>query len=114
MAKFKMIDYGGILLNLAGCLLILIPLSGGGIAYAWNSALVISMLAIGGAIWVAFGLWEWKIARMPIMPCRSDWAAFAKNMTDKSSETLRGTTLLILVCAIVSTGKRLLWQLLLP
>ncbi|KAH8176376.1 major facilitator superfamily protein [Sarocladium implicatum] len=70
VAKFKMIDYGGILLNLAGCLLILIPLSGGGIAYAWNSAIVISMLAVGGIIWIAFGLWEWKLARVPIMPLR--------------------------------------------
>jgi MFS family permease len=68
LAKLKMIDYGGILLNLAGCLLILVPLSGGGITYAWDSTLVISMLTLGGALWVAFALYEWKLAKVPIMP----------------------------------------------
>ena len=66
--KLKMIDYGGILLNLAGCLLVLVPLSGGGISYAWNSAMVIALFTIGGILWVAFVLYEWKLAPVPIMP----------------------------------------------
>ncbi|KAL2203374.1 major facilitator superfamily transporter [Sarocladium strictum] len=70
LEKFKMIDYGGILLNMAGCLLVLIPLSGGGVTYSWNSAIVIGMLAVGGVIWFAFVGWEWKVAKVPIMPLR--------------------------------------------
>ena len=67
-AKIKMIDYGGILLNIAACLMILIPVSGGGVSYAWNSPLVIAMMTVGGLLWVAFGLYEWKVAKVPILP----------------------------------------------
>jgi MFS family permease len=67
-AKVRMIDYGGIALNVAACLLILIPLSGGGLTYAWDSPLVISMLTVGSLMFVAFVLYEWKLAPVPIMP----------------------------------------------
>lgn len=68
--KVKKIDYGGIALNLAAVLLVLIPLSGGGVQYAWNSALVITMLTVGGCTAIAFVLYEWKVAPIPIMPVR--------------------------------------------
>jgi hypothetical protein len=68
MAKVKMIDYGGIMLNITGCLLILVALSGGGVSYAWNSPIVISLLTVGGVVWLAFILYEWKLAPVPIMP----------------------------------------------
>ncbi|KAF2637605.1 major facilitator superfamily transporter [Massarina eburnea CBS 473.64] len=68
--KVKKIDYGGIALNLAAVLLILIPLSGGGVQYAWNSGLVIAMLTVGGCTAIAFVLYEWKVAPIPIMPVR--------------------------------------------
>lgn len=68
--KVKKIDYGGIALNLAAVLLVLIPLSGGGVQYAWDSALVIAMLTVGACTAIAFVLYEWKIAPIPIMPVR--------------------------------------------
>jgi EmrB/QacA subfamily drug resistance transporter len=68
--KVRKIDFGGIALNLAAVLLVLIPLSGGGVQYAWNSPLVIAMLTIGGCTTIAFILYEWKVAPIPIMPVR--------------------------------------------
>ncbi|KAF1998715.1 major facilitator superfamily transporter [Amniculicola lignicola CBS 123094] len=66
--KVRKIDYGGILLNIAAVLLILIPLSGGGVQYAWDSPLVIAMLTVGACTTIAFLLYEWKVAPVPIMP----------------------------------------------
>lgn len=68
--KVKKIDYGGIALNLAAVLLVLIPLSGGGVQYAWDSPLFIAMLSAGGCTTIAFVLYEWKVAKIPIMPVR--------------------------------------------
>ena len=68
--KIRKIDYGGIALNIAAVLLVLIPLSGGGVQYAWNSPLVIAMLTVGGFTAIAFLLYEWKIAPIPILPGR--------------------------------------------
>jgi MFS family permease len=68
--KVRKIDYGGIILNLAAVLLILIPLSGGGVQYPWNSPMVIAMLTVGGCTAIAFVLYEWKLAKVPIMPVR--------------------------------------------
>ncbi|RKU44265.1 hypothetical protein DL546_007450 [Coniochaeta pulveracea] len=70
VAKVKMIDYGGIALNLAAVLLILIPLSGGGDTYAWSSVQFIAMITIGGILAVVFVVYEWKWAPVPIMPLR--------------------------------------------
>ncbi|KAL0939938.1 major facilitator superfamily transporter [Colletotrichum truncatum] len=68
--KIKKIDYGGIVLNMASVLLLLIPLSGGGVTYPWSSPFVISAVTIGGVLGVLFVLFEWKLAKLPIMPLR--------------------------------------------
>jgi hypothetical protein len=83
-AKVKKIDYGGIVLNLAAVLLILIPLSGGGVQYPWDSPLVIAMLVVGVCTAIAFVLYEWKIAEVPIMPVRlvkypHCWSLYVQN-----------------------------------
>ncbi|KAI6778559.1 uncharacterized protein J7T54_003309 [Emericellopsis cladophorae] len=70
VAKMRRIDYGGILLNLASTLLLLVPLSGGGVTYAWASPFVVSTLALGAVLFVLFVLYEWKLAKLPIMPLR--------------------------------------------
>ncbi|KAL1876600.1 hypothetical protein Plec18167_005007 [Paecilomyces lecythidis] len=67
-AKFRMIDWLGLLINIAAVLLTLIPLSEGGSLYAWRSPLVIAMLTIGGVLLIVFVLIEWKVAKLPIMP----------------------------------------------
>ncbi|KAH0276528.1 MFS general substrate transporter, partial [Aureobasidium melanogenum] len=64
----KKIDYWGILLGSAAIMLILIPVSGGGSYFAWDSPLVISMLAVGGICALAFFFVEQKIALLPMMP----------------------------------------------
>ncbi|TLD11645.1 hypothetical protein PspLS_11539 [Pyricularia sp. CBS 133598] len=68
--KIKRIDHGGIVLNLASVLLVLIPLSGGGVTYAWASPFLVGTLVAGCVLAVGFVLYEWKVAEMPIMPLR--------------------------------------------
>jgi hypothetical protein len=70
MDKMKKIDYGGIVLNIASTLLLLIPLSGGGVTYAWSSAFFISATVAGVILMILFVLYEWKVATLPIMPLR--------------------------------------------
>jgi predicted membrane channel-forming protein YqfA (hemolysin III family) len=45
--KLTQIDYLGILLSAAGTILLLVPISGGGSTFAWNSAVVIALLIVG-------------------------------------------------------------------
>ncbi|KAG9186872.1 hypothetical protein G6011_09980 [Alternaria panax] len=70
LEKIKKIDCGGILLNIASTLLLLIPLSGGGVTYAWASPFFISCIIIGGVLGVLFVLYEWRLVALPIMPLR--------------------------------------------
>ncbi|KAJ5151316.1 MFS transporter [Penicillium canariense] len=64
----KKVDYFGVLTSSVGTIFLLIPISGGGAYFPWNSALVISMLAIGTVSLVLFVLVEWKLAKIPMMP----------------------------------------------
>ncbi|KAH8701610.1 MFS multidrug transporter-like protein [Talaromyces proteolyticus] len=68
--KVRMIDWLGLLINIAAVVLILIPISEGGSIYSWNSPLVIAMLIIGGLLIPAFVFVEWKVAKLPLMPIR--------------------------------------------
>ncbi|KAK1493539.1 major facilitator superfamily transporter [Colletotrichum abscissum] len=68
--KVNKIDYGGIALNMASTLLLLIPLSGGGVTYPWSSPFVIAGVVVGAVLAVLFVLYEWKLAKLPIMPLR--------------------------------------------
>ncbi|GJC91356.1 major facilitator superfamily transporter [Colletotrichum higginsianum] len=68
--KIRKIDYGGIALNMASTLLVLVPLSGGGVSYPWSSPFVIGAVVGGGVLGVLFVLYEWKLAKLPIMPLR--------------------------------------------
>lgn len=64
----KRIDFFGILTSSAAVILLLIPISGGGSYFNWDSAMVISMLAIGGCSLIVFLLVEWKVAALPMLP----------------------------------------------
>ncbi|GKT43566.1 efflux pump dotC [Colletotrichum spaethianum] len=68
--KVKKIDYGGIALNMASTLLVLVPLSGGGVSYPWFSPFVIAAVTVGAVLAVLFVLYEWKVPKLPIMPLR--------------------------------------------
>ncbi|KAM3070828.1 hypothetical protein ACMFMG_009746 [Clarireedia jacksonii] len=67
-ARLGMIDWIGVAISVAAIVLLLIPLSQGGSAFAWNSSLVIAMLAIGVVTFAVFLAVEWKVAKLPIMP----------------------------------------------
>lgn len=69
-AKLAKIDYLGILFSAVGTVLLLIPISGIGTEFAARSPMVISMLTIGGVFLVLFVLNEWKVAKLPMFPCR--------------------------------------------
>jgi MFS family permease len=45
--KIRVIDYYGVFFSSAATLLLLIPISGGGTYFEWNSPMVISMLVLG-------------------------------------------------------------------
>lgn len=70
LEKMGKIDFGGILLNIGSTLLLLIPLSGGGVTYAWSSAFFIGATVAGLVLTVLFVAYEWKLAPLPIMPLR--------------------------------------------
>ncbi|KAK1846242.1 major facilitator superfamily transporter [Colletotrichum chrysophilum] len=67
-SSVKKIDYAGSFTSSLGVILLLIPISGGGAYFPWNSAMVISMLTIGGLALVSFVVVEWKFAKLPMMP----------------------------------------------
>jgi MFS family permease len=66
--QFRLIDWAGIVTATVAIVLILIPLSGGGSYFEWDSPMVISMLAVGGCSFIAFLYVEWKVATLPMMP----------------------------------------------
>ncbi|PVH95089.1 MFS general substrate transporter [Periconia macrospinosa] len=70
ISKMKKIDYGGIVLNIASTLLLLVPLSGGGVTYAWTSPFFLGATITGVILTILFFLYEWKLASLPIMPLR--------------------------------------------
>jgi len=49
-----------------------VPISGGGSSFAWDSAEVIALLVVGAVMMFAFFICEWKIASLPILPCKLD------------------------------------------
>lgn len=67
----KKIDYWGSLTSSVAIIFILIPISGGGVYFDWDSPMVISLLTVGGLAIFAFVLVEWRYARLPMLPCKS-------------------------------------------
>lgn len=70
-AVSKQIDYFGILTGSAAIILLLIPISGGGTYFRWESPMVIAMLAVGGTCMLAFLVVEYSVALLPMMPRKS-------------------------------------------
>jgi MFS family permease len=66
--KVRAIDYYGVILSSSAVMLLLIPISGGGTYFEWNSPMVISMTTLGGICMISFIIVEWKVAMMPMMP----------------------------------------------
>ncbi|TFK32425.1 MFS general substrate transporter [Crucibulum laeve] len=66
--KLLAIDYLGAGLTLGGCTLIILPLIWGGVTFPWKSAVVLAPLFSGFLVVMLFCFWEWKGARLPIVP----------------------------------------------
>jgi MFS family permease len=64
----RQIDYYGILTGAVAIVLLLIPISGGGTYFNWNSPMVITMLVIGAIFLVGFLYVEHSVALLPMMP----------------------------------------------
>lgn len=58
LVRLQTIDFGGQILFLAGSGLLILGLTCGGATYPWNSAAVITSLAIGSLLLAVFVLWE--------------------------------------------------------
>ncbi|CEJ82362.1 Putative MFS general substrate transporter [[Torrubiella] hemipterigena] len=66
--KLKAVDFFGILLAFASMTIFILGLLWGGNDYEWNSAPVISTIVVGFALGVVFVLWQWKGAKLPLVP----------------------------------------------
>ncbi|KAJ6500950.1 major facilitator superfamily domain-containing protein [Mycena sanguinolenta] len=66
--KLLAVDYIGTLLTLAGCTLLILPLIWGGVIFPWKSSIVLAPLLSGLIVVALFCFWEWKGARLPIVP----------------------------------------------
>jgi MFS family permease len=64
----KKIDYWGVATAAVALFMLLIPISGGGSYFRWDSPMVIVMLIIGSLFVVAFIIVEAKVATLPMMP----------------------------------------------
>ncbi|KAI9328116.1 major facilitator superfamily domain-containing protein, partial [Zopfochytrium polystomum] len=83
MAAFASLDWLGMFLLLGAVICILVPLQGGGTQYAWNSAVVIALFAVGAVIAAAFVYVEMRVAKNPIIPpvLVKDWRVVATMST---------------------------------
>ena len=69
MQLIKEIDYVGLFLFMAGCVLFLLGINYGGRQYHWTSAPVIAPITTGALCLVALGFWEvYANLPLPIMP----------------------------------------------
>lgn len=66
--KLKAVDFMGVFLALAGTAVLLLGLNWGGGEYAWDSAHVVATLVVGAAVFAGFVGWQWKGARVPLVP----------------------------------------------
>ncbi|TVY27457.1 putative transporter [Lachnellula hyalina] len=68
--KLRKIDWAGLAVAVVGMLFLLIPINSGGNVWPWGSAIVISMMVLGGASVVLFVLVEKRFAKIPLIPLR--------------------------------------------
>ncbi|KAI1177410.1 putative efflux pump antibiotic resistance protein [Nemania sp. FL0916] len=78
--KLKLVDWVGAIASLLGIALLLIPISQGGSTLPWESPTTISMLLAGGVLLVFFVNYEWKCAKLPLLPARLFCYGFSTNI----------------------------------
>lgn len=104
-ALCKKIDYWGILSGSAAIILILIPVSGGGSYFAWDSTMVISMLTVGGCCLLAFVFIEYRVALLPMMPRRFECLAMMKVSNDSQYPYSSRSQSALCFCKIFATAS---------
>ncbi|TRM60419.1 major facilitator superfamily [Schizophyllum amplum] len=67
-SKLLKVDYPGCAMTLGGCVLIILPITWGGVSFPWDSPVVLAPLASGIVVLVVLCLWEWRAASLPIIP----------------------------------------------
>jgi len=74
MQKISVIDWPGLILFLVSCIAIILALTWGGATYAWSSPQVITLLVVGGVLFLGFvwveysmepGRWLERKVRVP-------------------------------------------------
>ncbi|CAG8527591.1 29798_t:CDS:2 [Gigaspora margarita] len=124
LTKFKRIDFIGISLMISSTVCILLPLNWGGNTYPWDSPVIITLLCIGAAGYVIFGLAECYIVSEPIAPPTQSGLDFMPyilsvvvfsilsgqffSRTDKVS--FRCVTLIASALIIIGAGLSTLWN----
>ncbi|CAG8922396.1 unnamed protein product [Penicillium salamii] len=75
LAGLRNIDWVGTFLIIGGTLMFLFGLEFGGVNYPWASATVICLIVFGVLTWFLAMMYEWKIAKFPIIPARlfNEW-----------------------------------------
>ncbi|PWA03457.1 hypothetical protein BB558_000394 [Smittium angustum] len=68
MIKLKRIDMGGVLIMIAGIVMLLLALNWGGSTYPWNSAKIIALLVVGIILILIFVGFEYKFPKEPVIP----------------------------------------------
>ncbi|KAI1394377.1 MFS general substrate transporter [Hypoxylon trugodes] len=63
-------DWLGTITIVGATVMFLLGLGYGGVAYPWNSAIVVCLLVFGVVTLGVYGLIEWKVAKYPITPLR--------------------------------------------
>ncbi|KAL9093355.1 MAG: hypothetical protein Q9165_004096 [Trypethelium subeluteriae] len=66
----RAIDWVGTILILGAVLMLLLGLQFGGIRDPWNSATVVCLLVFSIVVFAFFFVFEWKVAKYPLMPLR--------------------------------------------
>ncbi|KAJ5368794.1 major facilitator superfamily domain-containing protein [Penicillium cataractarum] len=68
-ATFRNIDYVGAVLSIVGITLFLVAIqASGGSHFSWSSTYVLVQLALGIVLIISWAVWEWKFARVPMIP----------------------------------------------
>lgn len=75
--SLRRLDYPGIILSLGAIISLIYSLQQGGLVLSWDSAPIITTLAVQGVCWVAFVAWEVYLTRLgkrspmlPVWPAR--------------------------------------------
>lgn len=77
--KLLQIDYGGALLSSFATVLVILPLNWGGVSFPWVSGPVLGCLISGIVGYGVFVVYEWRVAKIPIVPRTSSFPSLSSS-----------------------------------